>query len=144
MDELGENPRGPHAEKVLGERRDFTLPGLIAAAYDPWLPAFEHLLPPLFDAAASDPGNADRQAAIALLKGWDKRWSAGSTATTRRQLGRSALGQARRPSRSEDDSTSVWDWMERHASPAQRLAALDEAIARLKGDFGDWRVPWGT
>jgi acyl-homoserine-lactone acylase len=34
--------------------------------------------------------------------------------------------------------------MERHASPAQRLAALDEAIARLKGDFGDWRVPWGT
>jgi len=144
MDELGENPRGPHAEKVLGERRDFTLPALISAAYDPWLPAFEHLLPPLFDAAASDPGNADRQAAIALLKGWDRRWSAGSTATTLAVNWGEALWAKRGDHPDpEDDSTSVWDWMERHASPAQRLAALDEAIARLKGDFGDWRVPWG-
>jgi acyl-homoserine-lactone acylase len=30
-----------------------------------------------------------------------------------------------------------------HATDAQRLAALDEATARLKADFGDWRVPWG-
>jgi acyl-homoserine-lactone acylase len=29
------------------------------------------------------------------------------------------------------------------ATDAQRLAALDEAVARLKADFGDWRVPWG-
>ena len=39
---------------------------------------------------------------------------------------------------------SVWDWMERRASPAQRLAALDEAIdTTVRTDFGDWRVPWG-
>jgi acyl-homoserine-lactone acylase len=144
MDQVGENPRGPHAMRVLGDRRDFTLQRLISAAYDSWLPAFDHLLPPLIEAAATDPGNADRQAAIALLKGWDHRWAMDSTATTLAVNWGEALW-ARRGDHpdAEDDSTSVWDWMERHASPAQRLAALDEAIARLKADFGDWRVPWG-
>jgi acyl-homoserine-lactone acylase len=63
------------------------------------LPAFEHLLPPLFDAAASDPGNADRQAAIALLKGWDRRWCRFDGDDARCQLGQ-ALWAKRRPSRS--------------------------------------------
>lgn len=29
------------------------------------------------------------------------------------------------------------------ASAADKLAALDTAIARLKADFGSWKVPWG-
>ena len=145
MDQVGDNPRGPHATRVLGNRHDFTLQGLITAAYDPWLPAFDHLLPPLIAGAAADPGNAERQAAIALLKGWDHRWSADSTATTLAVNWGEALWAKRGDNPDpEDDSNSVWDWMERHATPAQRLAALDEAMARLKTDFGDWRVPWGT
>jgi acyl-homoserine-lactone acylase len=145
MDQVGDNPRGPHALRVLGDRRDFSLGGLIAAAYDPWLPAFDRLLPPLFDAAAADPGNAERQAAIALLKGWDHRWAIDSVATTLAVNWGEALW-ARRGDHPDpgDTSTTVWDWMERRASPAQRLAALDEAIGRLTADFGDWRVPWGA
>lgn len=144
MDQVGDNPRGPHATRVLGARRDFTLQRLIDAAYDSWLPAFDHLLPPLIEAAAADPGNADRQAAIALLKGWDHRWAADSVATTLAVNWGEALWAKRGDHPDpEDDSASVWDWMERRASPAQRLAALDEALARLKADFGDWRVPWG-
>jgi len=143
MDQVGGNPRGPHAIRVLDDRRDFTLPGLIAAAFDSWLPAFDRLLPPLFDAAAADPGNADRQAAIALLKGWDHRWAADSTATTLAVNWGEALWAKRGDHADpDDDSTTVWDWMERRATPAQRLAALDQAIARLRADFGDWRVPW--
>ena len=145
MDQVGDNPRGPHATRVLGERRDFTVQRLITAAYDPWLPAFDHLLPPLIEAAAADPGTAERRAAIALLKGWDHRWAADSTATTLAVNWGEALWAKRGNNPDpEDDSASVWDWMERRASPAQRLAALDEAMARLKADFGDWRVPWGT
>ena len=144
MDQVGDNPRGPHAMRVLGERRDFTIPRLISAAYDSWLPAFDHLLPPLIAAGEAEPGSADRQAAIALLKAWDHRWAADSAATTLAVNWGEALwakrGQNPDP---EDDSNSVWDWMERRASPAQRLAALDEAMARLKADYGDWRVPWG-
>jgi acyl-homoserine-lactone acylase len=144
MDQVGENPRGPHAMRVLGARRDFTLDRLIAAAYDSWLPAFDHLLPPLIAAGEADPGTADRQAAIALLKGWDHRWAIDSTATTLAVNWGEALWAKRGANPDpDDDSTTVWDWMERRASPAQRLAALDEAIARLKTDFGDWRVPWG-
>ena len=145
MDQVGDNPRGPHAMRVLGDRHNFTLGGLIGAAYDSWLPAFDHLLPPLIEAAATDPGNADRQAAIALLKGWDHRWAMDSTATTLAVNWGEALWAKRGDNPDpEDDSTSVWDWMEHRANPAQRLAALDEAIVRLKTDFGDWRVPWGT
>lgn len=145
MDQWDENPRGPHAQAVLGDRRDFTLQRLIDAAYDSWLPAFDHLLPPLLADAQADPGSPDRQAAIALLKGWDHRWSLASTATTLAVNWGEALWAKRGDHPDpEDDSTSVWDWMERHATPAQRLAALDEAMARLKADFGDWRVPWGT
>lgn len=145
MDQVGDNPRGPHAWRVLGAEPAFTLPKLIGAAYDSWLPAFDHLLPPLFAAAATDPGSADRQAAIALLKGWDHRWAIDSVATTLAVNWGEALWAKRGDNPDpEDDSQSVWDWMERHASPAQRLAALDTAMARLKADFGDWRVPWGA
>ena len=99
----------------------------------------------MIEAAATDPGNADRQAASALLKGWDHRWAMDSTATTRAVNWGEALWAKRGDNPDpEDDSTSVWDWMEHRANPAQRLAALDEAIVRLKTDFGDWRVPWGT
>ena len=144
MDQVGDNPRGPHAWRVLGAEPAFTLDKLIGAAYDSWLPAFDHLLPPLFAAAEADPGSADRQAAIALLKGWDHRWAMDSVATTLAVNWGEALWARRGDNPDpEDDSQSVWDWMERHASPAQRLAALDTAMARLKADFGDWRVPWG-
>ena len=144
MDQVGDNPRGPHAWRVLRAEPAFTLDKLIGAAYDSWLPAFDHLLPPLFAAAEADPGSADRQAAIALLKGWDHRWAMDSVATTLAVNWGEALWARRGDNPDpEDDSQSVWDWMERHASPAQRLAALDTAMARLKADFGDWRVPWG-
>lgn len=144
MDQVGDNPRGPHAMRVLGAEPHFTIDTLIRAAYDSWLPAFDHLLPPLFAAAEADPGSPDRQAAIALLKGWDHRWAMDSVATTLAVNWGEALWAKRGDNPDpEDDSQSVWDWMERHASPAQRLAALDQAMARLKADFGDWRVPWG-
>ena len=144
MDQVGDNPRGPHAMRVLEAEPHFTIDTLIGAAYDSWLPAFDHLLPPLFAAAEGDPGSADRQAAITLLKGWDHRWGMDSVATTLAVNWGEALWAKRGDNPDpEDDSQSVWDWMERHANPAQRLAALDQAMARLKADFGDWRVPWG-
>src|SRR5262249_23294650 len=40
MDEVGENPRGPHAVRVLTAQQDFTPQTLVAAAFDPYLTAF--------------------------------------------------------------------------------------------------------
>jgi acyl-homoserine-lactone acylase len=49
MDSVGETPRGVHATRVLSARKDFTLPTLIEAAYDPYLTAFADLIPTLVE-----------------------------------------------------------------------------------------------
>ncbi len=141
MDEAGINARTPHAQAVLGKRRDFTLDGLLGAAYDPALPAFDRLLPGLIAAHEAAP-DAARAAPIALLKGWDRRWGLTSTATTLAvQWGETLWAKV--VAEANAAQAPVLQWMETRASGAQRLAALDEATARLKADFGDWQVPWG-
>ena len=50
MDSVGETPRGVQATRVLSGRKDFTLPTLIEAAYDPYLTAFADLIPTLVKA----------------------------------------------------------------------------------------------
>ncbi len=141
MDEAGTNARTPHAKTVLGARRDFTLDRLLGAAYDPALPAFDRLLPALIAAheAAPDPAH---DAPVALLKGWDRRWSLNSTATTLAITWAETLW-ANVAEDAAKANVPVYDWMATRASDTQRLAALGEAAAKLKADFGDWQVPWG-
>lgn len=141
MDEVGANPRGPHAERVLAATPRFSIDSLIRAGHDPWLPAFDRLLPGLFaaDAATPSPARAD---AMALLKTWDHRTSLTSTAETLAIVWGENLW-AKGAESAKKQRISVMDWMVEQATPDQRLAALDEAMARLTKDFGDWRVPWG-
>ena len=63
MDTAGENPRGIHALRLLTGMGDFTLARLQAAAYDPWLPAFELSIPPLLRAFDQLPEHGSAQAA---------------------------------------------------------------------------------
>jgi acyl-homoserine-lactone acylase len=68
MDSVGETPRGVHATRVLSARKDFTLPTLIEAAYDPYLTAFADLIPTLVKAYDETPdGDPTRP-------GWRRRW----------------------------------------------------------------------
>ncbi|HET7461699.1 MAG TPA: penicillin acylase family protein [Longimicrobium sp.] len=146
MDVAGENPRGLHAQRVLQGKKDFTLESLRAAAYDPYLPAFAQLIPPLlrdYDAApAGDPLKAKLAGPIALLRGWDYRWSAASEPTSLavfwgEELWGQTAGDARRV------GMSVYDYMAQRATPEQKLRALSAAADRLERDFGSWRTPWG-
>ncbi len=142
MDQAGENARGAHAVALLKDTRDFTLESLMAAAYDPALPAFDRLLPALFAAHAAAP-DAMRDGPIALLKGWDHKWALTSTATSL------AVGYAEalwtRVAKIDDgDEESLWERMNNRITDAQRLAALDDAVNRLVGDFGSWQVQWGA
>ena len=146
MDSAGENPRGIHAIAVLEDRKDFTLPGLISAAYDPHLTAFDKLIPPLlaaYDATpATNPLKARLADQIALLRSWDRRSSAESPATSLavfwgEQLWSEvavAARAARRP---------VYDDMVSQTTAEQKLAALSAASDRLAADFGTWKTPWG-
>jgi acyl-homoserine-lactone acylase len=141
MDQAGENPRGPHAEMVLGARRDFTLDRLIAAAYDPYLTAFARLLPGLV--AAHDRAPAPQRAGpVALLRGWDYRWGLASAATSLAVFWGEAIW-ASSAAEAKAAGLSVWDYVATRARDEDRLRALDAAVARLTRDFGGWQVPWG-
>ncbi|MFM9935258.1 MAG: penicillin acylase family protein [Novosphingobium sp.] len=140
MDQAGQNARDAHARAVLGDRRDFTLDRLMAAAYDPWLPAFDRLLPPLMAAHAAAP-DAQRDGPIKLLGGWDHKWALTSTATSL-AVGYAEALWSRVATQSDGDEESLWERMNNRATDPQRLAALDDAVNRLVGDFGSWQVPW--
>ncbi len=141
MDQVGENPRGVHAERVLDGKRDFTPETLIDAAYDSYLPAFARFLPKLLAAydAAPDPKLAGP---IELLRKWDYRWSVDSAPTSLAVFWGEALWAKTSEAADAADMT-VWDYIADRATDAQRLAALHEATDRLSKDFGGWRVPWG-
>lgn len=146
MDQAGENPRGPHAVRVLEGRRDFTREGLLKAAFDPYLTAFARMIPGLaaaYDALpADDPRKARLKDEVAALRAWDDRWSASSVETSLAVFWGEALWRRAAPAaKAEDDS--VWEYMADKSSADDRLAALVEASDRLKADFGSWRTPWG-
>jgi len=152
MDTAGENPRGLHALRVLTGARDLTPQGLIAKAYDPYLPAFARLVPTLtaaWDALpASDPRKAALAGQVALLRNWDLRWAADSTATSLAVFWGEALWTAMGEHIETEfkpiyEFKPIFEYLAAQSSPDQKLTALRTASDRLTADFGGWRVAWG-
>jgi acyl-homoserine-lactone acylase len=146
MDQAGENPRGPHAQRVLGARSDFTPETMIAAAYDPYLTAFARFVPPLIAAYDRLPDGDRRRAelapAIAILRGWDYRWSRESTATSLGVFWGEAMWPKAAPA-AKAAGLSTWDYVADRLDDEAKFAALAEAADRLRQDFGRVDVPWG-
>jgi acyl-homoserine-lactone acylase len=144
MDTFGETPRGLQAVRLLQEKRKFTLEGLRAAAYDSYQTAFARLIPGLVaawdSAPASDPLRHRLQGQIALLKGWDYRWSAGSVPTTLAMF----WGERLWAEVKEDGQAPMVpiDLIDR-LPPRRKLEALAAVSEQLERDFGTWRTPWG-
>ncbi len=146
FDNGAENPRGLSALAVLPRDTAFTLESLIAAAYDPMLPAFDLLLPGLFRAFDALPRSDARRERlrepVELLRAWDRRWGANSIATAVAvHYGEEVWRRA--SSSTGSDDVEVYRAIGRSAPAAVHLAALDSAITKLAADFGDWRTPWG-
>jgi acyl-homoserine-lactone acylase len=146
MDTYGENPRGVHAMRLLEGKKGFTLSSLIEAAYSPYLPAFAQLVPTLVEAydrtPASSPLKAKLAEQVALLRGWDYRWSVGSVPTSLAVYwGEELWGRVAAEARTA--GVSVYDYMATRTTPEQKLQALAAASDRLAADFGSWRTPWG-
>jgi acyl-homoserine-lactone acylase len=146
FDRVGENPRGPQAVRVLTARDDFTPQSLIKAAFDPYLTAFARLVPDLvaawYQLPVSDGQKTRLAGPIGLLRDWDHRWGAESTATSVAVFWGEDLW-ALTSQAAADAGMSVWDYMADRATDAQRLGALETATKRLQRDFGSWKVPWG-
>ena len=147
LDQVGENPRGPQAIRVLTARDDFTPQTLIAGR----VRSVPHRLRAAGAGAGrrvgptargrraeGEAGRPDRPAArlgLSLGRGVDRDVAG-------RVLGRGRCGRSR-PRRRRTPGMSVWDYMADRATDAQRLAALETATERLTQDFGSWQVPWG-
>jgi acyl-homoserine-lactone acylase len=146
MDMFGETPRGLNAVRLLQEKKAFTLESLRAAAYDTYLAAFATMVPELVSAwdarPSSDPLKARLAGPIALLRGWDYRWSAGSQPTTLAMVWGETLW-ARVAAETKLSGLDLYNHILRDTGPRARLEALDAAVGRLESDFGNWRVPWG-
>ncbi len=146
VDVYEENPRGVHAIRVLRGKKDFSLQGLIDAAFDSYQPAFELLLPPLlrdYDRLpASDPRKAALREPIDSLRHWDYRWSAASVPTSLAVYWGNALYAAIAQDANNED-LSAYRYMAERVSADQRLAALTAASGKLAADFGTWQTPWG-
>lgn len=147
MDTDGENFRGIHAQKILEGSSGWTLEKLQAAAYDSYQPGFAALIPPLiqaFDAlSASDARKAELAGPITLLRAWNYRWSADSVAQSLGMFWGAELKKELNAPKSEPGN-KVMMRLARDTTPEQKLRALSAAVARLRGDFGRWRVPWGA
>jgi acyl-homoserine-lactone acylase len=146
MDEVGDNPRTPHAVRALGAVKALTLQGLLDVDFDPWLPAFDRNVPPLlaaYDAlSANDAQKTKLAGPIEALRGWDERWSAVSVPTTVAVTWGEALWAKVAPA-AKKAGVNTYDYMSARATPAERLDALAEATDRLTADFGTWKVKWG-
>ena len=145
MDRGEENPRGVHAIRVLQDRKDFTVASLIEAAYDSQLPAFDDLIPSLVNAwegsSRSDPLRAKLAEPVAMLRGWDRRWSVESVPTAVAVFWGEELW---RRTRAEDlEDLSIYQYLATRAAPTMRLESLAAAVDQLEADFGTWKTPWG-
>ena len=141
-----ESARGFHALRVFDKKKDFTLDGLIAAAYDSYLPAFDVLMPRLlkaYDAApASNPLKTKLAEQIKVLRGWDYRWGTSSVPTALavywgEELGRRVGDEARKAGVTADH------YMMNSATADEQLQSLAAASDKLAADFGKWNTPWG-
>lgn len=141
--------RGKHAVKVLENKKDFTLEGLRAAAYDSYLTWFDRPLPALIKAWDSLPdSDALKQKTkdqIAVLRPWDQRWRVDSVPTSvaiywAQQLQRAGVG---RQSGARTGPVPVVDYITTQATPHELLDALVAACDKLTVDFGKWNTPWG-
>ncbi|MFD1789859.1 penicillin acylase family protein [Sphingomonas floccifaciens] len=146
MDQTGPNARGEHADLLLTGAKGWTPERLRAAAYDPYLPAFARLLPPVVAAwralPASDPRRAALAEPIAELARWDHRWSAASVATSLAVFWGDELW-SRVGARAQAARMNVPAYIGARVDERTKLDALTAAVDRLSRDFGTWRTPWG-
>lgn len=137
-----ENFRGVHAIRLLTDKKEYTLDSLIKLAHDPYLPAFEKLIPGLVEAY----DKTDRTKLLSLpieeLRNWDFKTSKESVAMTLAHYYGTMYGRnGKRPRKMSDMEAMIYFGS---VSPmAERLSVFRAVIKKLESDFGTWNIPWG-
>ncbi len=141
----GETARGLHAVRVLENKKDFSIDGLIGAAFDSYLPWFAKTVPSLVkawdDAPESDPLKAKLKDQVAALRSWDYRWGLNSVPTSLAVFWGEQMSRQNREAIQASGETP-YDYVSK--LPGEKLLpALAAASDRLAADFGTWKTPWG-
>jgi acyl-homoserine-lactone acylase len=146
MNEQPENARGIHALQVLVGGPRLSLEGLIATAYDPWLPVMAQVIPSVVAAwdrlPAGDARKGALAAPVAALRGWDYTFGVASVPMT---LGNfyAEAGGAMAAAAARATRQQPMDYLATMAPDSLRLAALQRAVEQVTRDFGKWDTPWG-
>lgn len=136
-----ENFRGVHAIELLKDRKGYTLDSLVRLAHDPYLPAFQALIPGLVKTYNSrDDKNPKLREAIELLKKWDYKTSKESVSMTLAHFYGTAMGrEAKRPEHLSDMEAMIW----LGKNSKESVPIFEKVIDRLTADFGTWNISWG-
>jgi acyl-homoserine-lactone acylase len=133
-----QSARSLHAMRLLQGKKDFTLDGLVAAAYDTYLPWFikpmSSLVRDWTELPQDSPLKSSLGGQIAELQRWDLRWGADSVATSLAIFWAQEIAGA---GLAHDDFAAP------SLAPDAALQALVRASDKLTADFGTWRTPWG-
>jgi acyl-homoserine-lactone acylase len=79
---------------------------------------------------------------IAALRSWNLRYALDSVPTSLAIFWMQELSSSHAAS-ARTLEMPLLDYVEQRLTPAQRLAALEQASAKLTADFGQWQTPWG-
>lgn len=138
-----ENFRGVHAIQLLTGRSGYTLDSLIQLAHDPYLPAFEALIPGLVRAYNENArAYPELQEPIEVLRDWDFTTSKRSIAMTlAHYYGTFCYSKAERPEGLS--SMELVEYWGAGSPDSEKLDLFQETVLRLTDDFGTWKMPWG-
>lgn len=133
-----ENFRGVHAVKVLKDVEKLNLDSFLQLAYDPYLPAFEYLIPELLSALEKG-DNPEWKEVQEVLKAWDYRTSKESVAMSVAHFyGENYQKTFRSMSRFISPNPDA-----KIPTSAEIAEVFEETIAQMNADFGTWNTPWG-
>lgn len=138
-----ENFRGIHAQRVLTGSSGYTLDKLIQTAYDPYLPAFEKLIPGLVDAFDKKGTTYPHlKPAIDTLRKWNLKTSKESVGMSLAHYYISIYMQKgeRDP---ELELIDVINYFGTGSPLEERLEIFSLVVQKLNEDFGTWNTPWG-
>lgn len=138
-----ENYRGVHAIGLLEKAKDLDIDKLIELAYDPYIPAFKKIVPPLV-AAYKENGtdSEDLTMAIKVLADWDYKTHENSVGMA---LAHFYGLNYNREIGSVNDLIDVDVTKKTYTQEEQMkmLSVFQATLEELNSKFGSWNTPWG-
>ncbi|MEQ9466769.1 MAG: acylase [Ekhidna sp.] len=142
MASFPENFRGVNAISLLSEANNLSLDGLISLAYNPYLPAFEKVIPGLI--AAYENSNQDKTIwdAMEILKVWDFTTGVDSKAMSLAHF--YGMNLHRHAEASEGlQGIDRFHYFGTNLPEAERLRIFKIAMDEMDQRYGTWIIPWG-